>query len=419
MIALVLSWTLIVVAGLPAALLLDRNPSRPRILGLAMLLGSGIVWMTLFLMSVTGLAWSRLVVTIAILIVAGALWIAAPRRAFVATPPSWFDLAIVLLVIAHGLAATAGAVGEWDFGAIWGLKGRVFFERGAIDWRFLEHPYNTFAHSDYPLLLPMQYVFLALHGGAWSDRWMGLVTTFFGVALLLIVRDLFARELRRDLAALATLGVASVALSQWLGIAEAPMIAFGAAGVLVIRRGDMTLGAVLLGCAAGTKNEGLALIVAAAVGLLVAKRARDVLRLWPAALLAAPWLVLRAIHTLPTDLASGPLLERSARNALEVVFAICATTPDRPWFWLAIVAGLVLCIRELKRERFVLATVLVQLAFYVGAYVVTPNEVWWHIAVSWSRLLTHVAAPLAFSALVLTGSRFMPASDPRTRSAAE
>lgn len=391
---------MIAAAGLPAALLADRHPSRARLLGLALLLGSGIVWMTLLLMSVAGIAWSRIAVTIAILIIAGACWIAAPRRAFDAVHASWIDLATGVLVIAHGFAATVGPPVEYDFWAIWGLKAHVFFERGAIDWQHLEHAYNAYSHPDYPLLLPMQYVFTALHDGTWNDRWMGIITTFFGAALLLVVRDLFGRELPRHLAALATFGVASIALSPWIGIAEAPLIAFGSAGVLFVRRGELSLGAILLGCAASAKNEGLALLVAVIVGLIVARRVRDVVRLWPAFVIVAPWLVLRVVHALPTDLASGPVLHRAAVNALEALFALAATRPEHPWFWISIVAALLVCGRDVLRERFVLATVMMQLFFYAGAYVVTPNDVWWHVDTSWSRLLAQIAIPLAFVALV-------------------
>src|SRR6185295_8753708 len=145
----------------------------------------------------------------------------------------------------------------------------------------------------------------AIEHGAWSDRWLGILTTLFGVATLLIVRDFFARELSPRLAPLATLGVAMIALTSWVGQAEAPMIAFSAAGLLFVRNGDLPLGATLLGLAAFTKNEGLALIMAVAAALVLSGKIRDALRLWPAVVLALPWFVLRHAHALATDVADG------------------------------------------------------------------------------------------------------------------
>src|ERR1051326_5399770 len=63
--------------------------------------------------------------------------------------------------------ATIARMWEWDFWAIWGLKARTFFEFGTIDWRFLQSPWNDFAHPDYPLLVPFNYVYASLTAGVW------------------------------------------------------------------------------------------------------------------------------------------------------------------------------------------------------------------------------------------------------------
>lgn len=393
---MILALTHILITGIPAALLLERRdpPSRLRLLGTSFLLGTGIVALVMLA------APSRL----AVLVVTIALWIAAlrvERRVAVTVRLSIIDVATAALLAAHGFLATRVRVGEWDFWAIWGLKARVFFERGGFDWAFLEHPFNAFAHPDYPPLLPLNYVFIALQAGEWNDRWMGIVTTFFAAALVLIVRDLFARELPRHLAALATLPVAAIAGSPWIGMAEAPMIAFGSAGLLLLRRGAMLPAAVLLGLAAFTKNEGLTLIVAAAVALIVTSRARDVWRLWPAAAIAVPWLFLRAMHSLRGDLS---LASFDLGHAPPMLRAIVEHPPDRPLLWVGIAAALIVFVRELRRERFLLTAAGLQLLAYLGAYLVTPYDVRWHVRYSWPRIVDHVAVPLVFVALTLAGA---------------
>ncbi|HKR65436.1 MAG TPA: hypothetical protein VJZ00_17010, partial [Thermoanaerobaculia bacterium] len=265
-----------------------------------------------------------------------------------------------------------------------------------IDWAFLEHPYHAFAHPDYPPLVPLDYVFLALQRGAWDDRHLGLLTTLFAAALLFLVRDAFADELPPFLASLATFGVASLALTQWIGMAEAPFIAYSTSALLMLRRGSTNLGIALLGFAALTKNEGLALLVA----VLIVRP-----RVWPAIAIPAPWLVLRTVHALPTDLASGDVVARAFRQFGDVLQVMATTPLHHALFWIAAVIAVVFFARK---EKFVLSVLALQLLFYIAAFAVTPNDVHWHIADSWPRLAEHFAVPLGFMALLGCGHYFSP-----------
>jgi hypothetical protein len=398
----ILALTHILMCGVPATLLVSRadRPSIPRLIGTSFLLGTGIV--ALVMLVVPSVA--------AVLAVTVLMWLLALRGRAFRIEPSYVDLATLILVLRHLVFSIGRRVGEWDFWAIWGLKGRVFFEHGGVDWRFLRDPYNAFAHPDYPPLVPLNYVFIAMHQGGWDDRWLGLMTTLFGVALVLVARELFARELPRHLAAGATVAVAGVALSGWIGTADAPMLAFGSAGLLLLRHRSTLPGALLLGFAACTKNEGLTLIVAAAVALVVARRGRDVMRLWPALVVAAPWQFLRLSHDLHGDLSTRLL---NFGNALPLVRALLEFLPDRPLLWAGLALALLLFAREIARERFLLTAVLLQVAAYLGAYFVTPNEVRWHVQFSWARILDHVAVPLLFAVLILVGTRSANGPDDR------
>jgi len=404
--AVLLALTLIVVAGLPAAVLLDRRecPSPARLLGSSFLLGSGLVWLILLAMSIAGVPWSRLAVTAVMLLVTIALWLAAWKAGRAANPPAWgatwIDLVTLGVLAVHGFIAARKAVGSGDFWAIWGLKGRVFFEHGGIDWAYLRDPFNAFQHSDYPLLLPLNHAFVALHDGVWSDRWMGLLTTFYAAALVLIVRDLFGRELPRRIAALATLGVAAIATSPWIGTAEGPMVAYGAAGLLLLRSGPTPLGAILLGLAACAKNEGLALVAAAGVALLLSRRGREVWPLWPAVVVASPWLILRGLHGLEGYFRAGAL---DLARVVPIFQGIARQPSARPLLWVALVIALVAFARSLPRERFVLLACLMLLLAYLAAYLATSFDVLWQVAYSWPRLIEHVSVPLAFVALMISG----------------
>src|ERR1700680_326652 len=273
----------LVVLGLPAALALDRSARGLVLLGVSFLYGSGIIFFVLLGFSVVGSRWSVIGVTIGALLIWSILGVVALRRSGARTAgrgprPHWLDVATLLTVIGYALYATVAPLWEWDFWAIWGLKARVFFEHGGIDWHFLESRWNTFAHPDYPLLLPLNFDFVAVLQGSWSDRWLGALFVAWGLALLCIVRGLAVRESSTVPAAVITLTAASLAVSRYIGLAEGPLIAFGAGAVLFLRYALLydepaawRHGAVLLGLAANVKNEGIALMVAVAVAVLIVR----------------------------------------------------------------------------------------------------------------------------------------------------
>ena len=144
------------------------------------------------------------------------------------------------------------------------------------------------------------------------------------------------------------------------------------------------------------KNEGVALLVAVAIALLLI-RPRGALRLWPALALAAPWLILRATHTLPTDIVSGSAMTRMLVRLphAAAILMYVARHVYEPWFWMTVLAGILIAPAAMRRrEMFVLLATLVQLVFYVGSYFATPHDLRWHVATSWSRLTDQIAIPI-------------------------
>jgi hypothetical protein len=396
----------LIVLGIPITLALDRAARGPLLVGTAFLYGSGTVFLILLFVPMTLVA-----TTLAALVGCSvAAWLAG-RRTQDAGPPSLIthhaslhliDLATLITLAVYSIYATLAPLWEWDFWAIWGLKARVFLEHGGIDWRFLESRWNAFAHPDYPLLVPLNFDFVALIGGGWDDRWLGILFVAYAVALLLIARGLAARETSTLFAALLTFVLSWIAASRFIGLAEGALIAFGGAAVLFIRdalrRDDASSwrhGAVLLGFAANCKNEGLALLVAVTIVILVLHR-KVVARLWPAYVLITPWLILRAWHSLASDIAGSHAAARLVARLpfTPQILGYLAEKLYHPWFWIAILVGVILMPRA--RERFVLLVTAIQFAFYVGSYFVTPYDVRWHIGTSWSRLTEQIAVPITF-----------------------
>lgn len=424
------------VFGLPFVLAIDRDAPPLRVAGLAFLYGSGAMYFVMLAMP----SWSLVrvcVVSLVVWIVVGVRGLVgarpaakprsreahAPARPGARVPTTAIDLVTLITLLGYALYATFAPLWEWDFWAIWGLKARVFLERGGIDWRFLESPWNTFVHPDYPLLVPLNYDFVALLAGGWSDRWLGLLGVASAVALLLAVRELAVRETTPIVAALITFAVASVAISRYVGLAEGALIAFSGAGVLFLRRALLfdddaawRHGAICLGFAACCKNEGLAMIASVVVAIVLAdvRRARRASRLWPTLVIAAPWLILRAVHVLPTDIAEGSVLGRLLARLPDAlaIFGALLTHLFEPLFWGAIVFAVIIAPAAApRREAFVILFTAAQVAIYVVTYFVTPRDVGWHIVTSWPRLTGQVAVPITFAVMLLLANSLRRGED--------
>lgn len=418
MTAVLLAIGAMVLYGVPATLMLDPRARGAKLAGLAFLYGSGISFFAMLLLAIVHAPWNLATIAITSFALAALFrLLRVDGRETLAPAPAtrgWAPLAVHALtcvaLAAYTRYVTYAPVWEWDFWAIWGLKARVFFEHGGIDWRFLESPFNAFAHPDYPLLVTLNDAFVAIAGNGWNDRWMALLNVAFAVAALCVVYAIARRETTPLIAALATFACASTAMSRYVGLAEGALIAFGGAGVLMARaaiRDDdhlaMRHAALLLGFAASCKNEGVALLGAVIVGLAFVAR-RRIVELWPAAVIVAPWMILRAMHRLATDLATGPMHERVLAHLRELgpILRDLAVTLVNPAMWIALIAAFAIAPAALRRrERFVLIVAAIQLAAYLGSYLVTPNDVHWHIATSWTRLTRQPLIPLIVAAVTM------------------
>jgi hypothetical protein len=373
------------------------RPGRDALRWLAesFLLGAGIAFGLMFAESLLHIPWTRGGVMLPLIGIA-VIAIVVRRHALRVTLPRlhWLDLVTLVLVIGYARFATMAPTPEYDFIGIWGVKAREFFVARGVDWAWLANPFNEFAHVDYPLMVPLLFDLQWLVEGGEP----GLMNVGFGVATLLMLRGFLDDEIESKwVSALAAIALAWTALSPWIGLAEGPLVAYGTAGLLMVRRGEHTRAAVLLGLAACCKNEGLTLIVAAFI-------AARTWRLWPAAAIAAPWLVLRSMHGLRTDLTTGPMLGRAVEhlsNPAPMLRAMFVYSLGKPLFWSGILLALVIGFRRLRRERLLLTVIAVQLAFFIAAYLVTPHDVTWHVRWSWERIVTQLAPVMGFVAVAV------------------
>jgi uncharacterized membrane protein len=120
--------------------------------------------------------------------------------------------------------------------------------------------------------------------------------------------------------------------------------------------------------------------------------------------IAAPWLIARAVHRLPTDVATPGVLGRIAErlaNPAPLMQALQQASLGKHLLWIGLLLGIAIAARVLwERERFVLIAIALQLVFYVVAYLATPHDIAWHVRWSWDRLVWHLMP--ALTAVVLT-----------------
>lgn len=437
MIAALATIVIACLAGWPIARFTDRDADRSRLLGESYLFGLGILALVMF--ATTGF-WSQaviLIVTAAFVAIAFSLLrssgshlpSSAPTGSHLRFASLPFHIATALTLTGYAIWSTLAPLHDFDFLIIWGLKARQFFEHGGIDWQFLTNRWYPWSHHDYPVLLPLTFDYVAVLNGAWDDRWLGLLYVAFAAALLLIVYSLLREELASPVrAAIITLILAPLVCTPWPGRADGPVAVFGTAGLLLARRAwrlrtttGLTAAAILLGLGGLTKNEGVTLVVAAVVALLTDPRMprRTVLRLWPAVAVVAPWMVVRALFRLPTDLAEGDVYERLIAHLGQLgTYAelLSKYATGQPLLWIGIALGLLIGVgRVVREERIIVVACAIQLAFFIGAYLVTPADLEWHVRFSWERLVAQITPLLVILALVLLAPHL--GGWPRSRSA--
>jgi hypothetical protein len=389
------SVALFATAGLGATHFLDREARGPLLMAESVLVGGGIVAGTM------AIHWSLLLPFI--------VWSATGVTSLRVRPTVSGAVAAALQAGAlawHALFATQAGLYDWnewligrrDYFFIWGYKARLIFEAHGIPWSFLGTLPNDFSHRDYPLLVPLQFAVPSILARSWQPQAIGIIDTALAGAAITIAYYCLREEMSPWLAVASSLAIAGCALLPWPGFADGPLVAYAASAALMLRtRRAESLAAVLLSLAAMTKNEGIAFIVATAIALLWIDWRRLRVLLAPG-LVILLWLTVR--WNLPTDLFAPGFLARVAHNLPLFPKAFANIGTSQPVVWIVTLIALLLATREnLRRERFLLTLVALQLSFYLGAYAVTPLDLVGHVNGSWDRISSHVTMLVAFAGI--------------------
>jgi hypothetical protein len=214
----------------------------------------------------------------------GTLPEAAPRLSW---PARLWLLPLVAGIAFYGIRALSAPMWSNDFLGVWGIKGKMIYFEGGVPDRLFSDVELSFTNPEYPLGLPFLFSGIAFVLRQWDDHAMALLfpalqaatafvlvgwlrrrgsspTVAFGAAALLaLFEPLYAAYIT---------GYADIPLSFFvLLLATALSDAVDATDPGALRR--LALAAALC---AGTKNEGLYLVVAAILIGAVALRHRRV-----------------------------------------------------------------------------------------------------------------------------------------------
>jgi hypothetical protein len=342
-----------------------------------------------------------------------------------------FAAALALSVFAAISSYLKNPLGDWDAWAIWNQRARFLFLAGD-QWRQAFSP--VFPHYDYPLLIPCSNARLWSYLGAehrWVPWFLGSLFTFATVGMLVTGVGRLRSKCQGLLAGLILLGMVSFLQLGTSQFADVPLAFFFLSAILLSviydasekpQRGFLALSGMAAGMAAWTKNEGLLLIPVLLIARCAVAWRWDRLKIiykelvcWGAGavLLLAVIAIQKTFIAGKNDLVSGQSWNAWLTRALD---------PSRYWIiiqtlytYILRIAGPFTVILPLsflllgaakKRPRgrlgfpAVLTVISLMSAGYFTVYVLTPNELHWHLATSAERLLLHLL-PLCILALFL------------------
>jgi len=374
--------------------------------------------------------------------------------------PNWLHRLLMASFIVSVLAALYATVlrtlahphgNGWDAFAIWNLHARFLFLRG-IHWRDGFSASIAWSHPDYPLLVPAAIAHVWNYVGNDDPLVPAIVSLVFTFATLGLLVSTLVTLRGLTSAALAGISLASTPFFIEQGAsqyADIPLSFFFLASVALVHLylqsssqisngrtiGLLVLAAVAAGFAAWTKNEGLLFLFAFLVSQFASTaRARptisgefrlDSVRELALLLLAvAPFLLL--IAWFKQSVAPGDLFSNPGIMIHKVV------SPARYWVilqwyvkeffrfgnWviptslLLLALGFLISGSGIRRDesafRSSILTLSLTLAGYFAIYVITPNDLYWHLRFSLNRLFLQLWPSTIFLFFLFVGRHASP-----------
>jgi hypothetical protein len=386
------SWRIRIVSELPLA-------AR---LAVAFVFGLAINALLLSVESALGIAWSRAALWIpALVLISG---VRRPcRRSGFHIESGGVAAALQIALLFYAAATARVTCGDLLF--FWGPKAGRFAEAGKIDLGYLLNPANFIAHRDYPLLLPLTYVWgiIAARRMSWDGAVL-LLPIFVGATAAVFAgfaaRRIGARRAWWYAALMAAALACANAAAMTAGAADAVMVLFEVTALAALTfepddRGAVAVAAVALAACVYTKAEGAAFAAILIVLYAITKRRRNAIALAiPPALTLAAWLLLvHRYHAEDAYALGKPLFLRN--TALTLVALLRSASYDSYYLpWVAALVPVAALRRNLRRAALPLAAALGVVASAVWFYIHDHADPLYWIRASADRVLISALASL-------------------------
>jgi 4-amino-4-deoxy-L-arabinose transferase-like glycosyltransferase len=308
--------------------------------------------------------------------------------------------------------------GDWDAWAIWNLHARLLF-RGGAEWLNLYTHTVYEGHQDYPLLLPSLVAAGWTMAGSESTlipASLGALFTFGVVVLLVSSVSFFSGDARGFAIGLVLIGTTDFIWQGSGQMADVPLGFFILLTIVLLHLSDksepknffLALSGMSAGFAAWTKNEGLLFIVCLVCAHFLANRMYKLraaawrettmflcglipvllIVFWFKFLLAPPNDIFQDTSKFFGRLQDPSRYREVSSYFLQAIVAFGAG-PISP----LIAAGNFLVCFGRPRSNSTRAVGLLLMSMFAGyfmIYIITPQDLQWHLRTSLNRLLLHL-----------------------------
>jgi hypothetical protein len=347
----------------------------------------------------------------------------------------WAAMGLIGAEIVYTTLVTLGTDFGWDGLAIWSHRARIAFVSGGVPLSYLTDLSRQWSHLDYPWLVSLGQALFYFIAGSFHEALGKALFPAFYAGLLLVFYANVARLASGLIAGVFTIVLGAYPLLISLttaGNADVAVSLYWTGSVIYLYRWlserstpTLVCSVALAALAAWTKNEGLIFLafqLAVLLSLVLIGRPRLPARQWIlvagiAALIIAPWLVLRGLYHVPSNDHSSPILatalERVGRLGVIARYTIVELATWKRWGLLWLLFGLSTLSLFLprvwqdapsrRRSAYLALSVLVPLGILDAAYMLSRWEPFTdHIENSLDRLIAQ-QVPVAqfFLAVVL------------------
>jgi hypothetical protein len=317
-----------------------------------------------------------------------------------------------------------------DAFAMWFMKAKMIFLERRIPFEILKQPFYAYSSPEYPQLVPLNLAWISICLSQWNDI---LLRMFFIVQYILFIPFLYEslkRYTSRNMAALGCLlllannHVLGYAANGYVDLMLGMFTAVSA--VYLIRwmeeqdRSHLLMSAFFIGCAAFTKDDGIALFAAMSVSLalFLALSRRKIgtgaalsgffMFIAAAGIVFVPYQAVSSAYHISSHMikdaniiaATAANIGRAPHIAGHFLYQLYLNTYSWQYFWIFITIFLIAGRRKISgtNMKYIFIFLMISLALYFEVYMLTAAN---NLTSSFHRLLIGLAPTavfLAFSA---------------------